>query len=129
MLARTMLLALAVGLPAAAAVANEPLPDPADWRVEVAAARARAEQHRAALKAEFERNKVLRALQPREPDQIARARLASEQVLNDLSLQRGDIVSTLDGMFVFNGDEQGARSPLSFTPADPATARRAPIAP
>lgn len=128
MLARTTLLALSVLLFAAAAPA-EVLHDPAAWRAEVAHARARAEQHRAALKAEFERNKALRASQPRVPDHIARARIASERVLNDLSLQRGDIVSTLDGLFVFNGDGQGVRGPLSFTPADPASARRTPIAP
>jgi hypothetical protein len=129
MLFRKTLLALSVLLPSAAAAAAEPLPDTAAWRVEVTAARARAEQHRASLKAEYERRKALRALQPRATDQIARARIASEQVLNDFSLQPGDIVSTLDGMFVFNGDEQGVRSPESFTPADPGAARRTAIPP
>lgn len=118
MQARKTLLALSLLVLPAAAAAAEPLPDAAAWRAEVAAARARAEQHRAALKAEFERNKVLRILQTPAADHIAQARLASERILNDLSLQRGDIVSTLDGMFVFVGDDRGVRSPLSFTPAD-----------
>jgi hypothetical protein len=109
---------------AAAAQEVEPNPDPAAWRAEVAAARARAEQHRATLKAEFARNKVLRALEPPVPDHVARARIASDQAFNDLSLQRGDIVSTMDGLFVFNGDEEGVRSRLSFSPAAPAAGPR-----
>ncbi len=101
------------------AVAEETSPDPVAWRAEIAAARARADQHRAILKAEHARNKALRALEPREPDHAVRARMASERVFKDMSLQRGDIVSTMDGLFVFNGDEHGVRSRSSFSPAGP----------
>jgi hypothetical protein len=109
---------LALLLPIAA-VAQESSLDPLAWRAEVATARARADQHRTVLKAEHARNKALRALEPRVPDHVVRARMASDQAFNDMSLQRGDIVSTLDGLFVFNGDEQGVRSRLSFSPAGP----------
>ena len=96
----------------------DPLSERQAWREEVAAARARADQQRAALRAEFERNKAERL--SREPDHLERERRASEQVLNDMSLQRGDIVSTVDGLFVFSGDGEGSRRRLDFVPLRPA---------
>lgn len=111
---------MALLLPITAVAQESSSLDPVAWRAEIAAARARADQHRAVLKAEHARNKALRALEPRVPDHAVRARMASDQVFNDMSLQRGDIVSTMDGLFVFEGDEQGGvRSRSSFSPAGP----------
>ena len=45
-----------------------------------------------------------------------RERLAVDQVLNDWSLERGDIVSTTEGLFIFQGRPDRARSPQDFVP-------------
>lgn len=111
-------LALCVAVLMPLTATADPLSERQAWREQVAAARAQADQQRAALRAEFERNKAERVL--REPDHVERERRASEQVLNDMSLQRGDIVSTVDGLFVFSGDGDGSRRRLNFMPLPPA---------
>ena len=98
----------------------EPLAERQAWRENAAAARALHDQQRAALRAEFERNKAKRLRLPVVPDHLKRARRASDQVLNDMSLQRGDVVSTVDGLFVFIGDGERSRSPTNFMPLQPA---------
>jgi hypothetical protein len=88
------------------------------WQADIASARARAAGQRAAVKADFERRKSERMLHPPSTEDLERerARWASEHVRGDLSLQKGDIVSTVDGFFVFVGDPNGERSPTDFVP-------------
>ncbi len=88
------------------------------WRAEIAAARARAQARRTELKAEFERRRIELRLHPPSAEDLERerARYASEQAKRDSSLQRGDIVSTDNGLFVFIGDPEGERTPADFVP-------------
>jgi hypothetical protein len=90
----------------------------ATWRAGIDAARARADEQRATLKAEFERRRIeLRRHPPSAADlERERAGYASEQVRRDSSLQRGDIVSTDKGLFVFVGDPEGEHTPADFVP-------------
>jgi hypothetical protein len=89
------------------------------WRAQVAAARARIEAEQRRLQAEFERQKEERLRNPPEPIVIDRARELSDMVLKDLSLQKGDVVSTVDGLFVFVGDPDSEHSPSDFVPVSP----------
>jgi hypothetical protein len=43
-------------------------------------------------------------------------RLASERVLNDFTLERGDMVVTDKGIFVFRGSTHETRKPADFEP-------------
>jgi len=54
-----------------------------------------------------------------EPSIADEERLASERVLNDDSLQSGDIVSTNKGLFVFKGRPDLERSDGDFVPLAP----------
>jgi hypothetical protein len=80
------------------------------WRERVAEARRRARQF---------------ALEHRghpgfDPPSIAdEERMASERVLNDDSLQQGDIVSTNKGLFVFKGQSDQERSESDFVALPP----------
>jgi len=96
------------------------------WRSGIDAARARAEAQRSALKAELEQRRADRLLHPPSTEDLERerARRASEQVRNDDSLQRGDIVSTADGLFVYIGNPQGKRTPDDFVPLPPQSQRQ-----
>ena len=116
-LAALFTLALVLALPAAA-VAAEPADERDAWRAEIAAARARAEAQRTELKAEFERRRIELRLHPPSAEDLERerARYASEQAKRDSSLQKGDIVSTDNGLFVFIGDPEGERTPADFVP-------------
>jgi len=88
----------------------------AEWKAEIAAAAARARARREEVKADFLRRKVERMLNPSVSDEADRARRASDQVRNDFSLRKGDIVSTADGAFVFVGKGEGERTPADFVP-------------
>jgi hypothetical protein len=88
----------------------------AEWKAEIAAAAARARARREEAKADFLRRKVERMLNPAGPDEADLARRASDQVRNDFSLRKGDIVSTTDGIFVFVGKGDGERTPADFVP-------------
>jgi hypothetical protein len=80
------------------------------WRERVAEARRRARQS---------------ALEHRgrptfDPHSIAEeARMVSERVLNDDSLQRGDIVSTNKGLFIFKGQSDQDRRESDFVALPP----------
>jgi len=87
------------------------------WRSEIAAQRARAEAQRQQLKADLAKRKA-EALSNPEPQDLELARRASEQVLRD-DLRRGDIVSTMDGLFMFVGKGDGERSAADFVPLGP----------
>jgi hypothetical protein len=88
----------------------------AEWKAEIAAAAARARVRREEAKADFLRRKVERMLNSSVSDEAELARRASDQVRNDFSLRRGDIVSTTDGIFVFVGKGDGERTPADFVP-------------
>lgn len=88
----------------------------ADWKAEIAAAAARARARREEAKADFLRRNVDRMLNPSVSDEAELARRASDQVRNDFSLRKGDIVSTTDGVFVFVGKGDGERTPADFVP-------------
>ena len=110
-------LLLVLGLPLAAIAAE--VDDERDvWRAGIAAARARADEQRAALQAEFERRRIQLRLHPPSAEDLERehARSASEQVKRDSSLQKGDIVSTDNVLFVFIGDPEGEHTPADFVP-------------
>jgi hypothetical protein len=53
------------------------------------------------------------------PSTADEERLASERVLNDDSLQSGDIVSTDKGLFIFKGRSDQERSFSDFVPLPP----------
>lgn len=92
------------------------------WRADIAAQRARAEAERVQLKADLARRKAETIANPVSRD-LERARQASDQVLNDYSLQRGDIVSTVNGLFVFIGSGEGERTAADFVPIAPVPRR------
>jgi multidrug resistance efflux pump len=94
--------------------AAEPQTEREALQAEIAAARARAEAYRKELKADLERRKTQRLLDPQLSEDLEQARRASDQVRNDWSLQKGDIVSTVDGLFVFIGTSEGDHGPADF---------------
>jgi hypothetical protein len=96
--------------------AHEQPSELAEWKTEIAAAAARARAWREELKADFLRRKVERSLNSPVSDEAELARRASDQVRNDFSLRKGDIVSTTDGIFVFVGKDEGERTPADFVP-------------
>jgi hypothetical protein len=51
-------------------------------------------------------------------------RWASEQIMNDITLERGDIIVTDKGAFVFKGRSQDERKPGDFEPAAGYSVRR-----
>lgn len=110
-------LALVLALPVAT-IAAEADDERDAWRAEIAAARARADAQHTELKAEFERRRIELQLHPLSAEDLERerARYASEQAKRDLSLQKGDIVSTDNGLFVFIGDPEGEHTPADFVP-------------
>jgi len=58
---------------------------------------------------------------PAEPLDMAKERaLAQDQrIVNDESLQPGDIVSTSKGLYIFNGSSGQGRQPSDFSPVGP----------
>jgi len=44
------------------------------------------------------------------------AEAADQRAMNDPSLQRGDMIATSNGFFVFTGDDRQARTPADFAP-------------
>jgi hypothetical protein len=52
---------------------------------------------------------------PRSSDQED-AEAADQRAMNDPSLQRGDMVVTSKGLFVFTGDDRHERTPADFSP-------------
>ena len=95
--------------------ANDQSSELAERKAEMAAAAARVRAWREEAKADFLRRKAERLNSP-VSEEADRARRASEQVRNDFSLQKGDIVSTTDGIFVFVGSNDGKRTPADFVP-------------
>lgn len=86
------------------AIIDEPAPPEISregWRERIMEARRRARE----TAIERRESPQLYVVAPEDPE-----RVATERVLNDDSLQRGDIVSTKKGLFVFQGrSDQGRR--------------------
>lgn len=75
-----------------------------EWQAQVRAARERIELAR----------RQHRSFVPHAPSQDEIAEAASKRVLDDDSLQPGDIVSTTHGLFRFRGGLDGQRTPDDF---------------
>ncbi len=119
------ILLIALAIPAAA-VADDVDAERDAWRSEIAAARARADAQRAMLKAELERRRAEQLQHPPSAEDLdrERAQRLSEEVKNDYSLQRGDIVSTASGLFVYIGNPQAERTPDDFVPLSTPSQKR-----
>ena len=84
------------------------------WRERVQEAKRRARE--VALERRY--YPELHAAPPEDPE-----RIATERVLNDESLQRGDIVSTNKGLFVFRGRSDQPHTDSDFIPLPPLRSR------
>jgi len=115
--AASVLLVVLAFRPAIATAQEEP--EGQAWRSEITTARVRADAYRDRLKAELDRRKIDRMLNPPISEDVERAQHASDEVRNDSSLQKGDIVSTADGLFVFVGDPEGDHKPSDLVPLAP----------
>jgi hypothetical protein len=96
------------------------------WKSDIAAARARAETYRQEKKAELERRRLERLRNPPSSDDLERAREreVSSRALSDSSLQKGDIVSTEKGLFMFVGEPEKDHGPADFAPLGRQAPRR-----
>ena len=110
------LLVLAIALLPALALAGPETSERDTWRADIAAARERADVLRRQLKEDLERRKLERRLNPPVEKEFDKARRASEEVRNDLSLQYGDVISTTEGLFVFVGKPGSEHGPEDFVP-------------
>ena len=99
-------------------------PDREAWSAGITASRVRAGAYRAQLKTELERRKIDRFLNHPISADVEQAQRASDEVRNDASLQKGDIVSTADGLFVFVGDPEDDHKPTDFAPLAPRASQR-----
>jgi hypothetical protein len=97
--------------PAAYAQELEDFPDSAltgeQWQQRLLEARRRSEQ--------FVANARNQAVDP-PPSDKEEAEVADQRVMNDPSLQRGDIIATSKGLFVFVGRDSEAHQPGDFFP-------------
>ncbi|WP_249140652.1 hypothetical protein [Bradyrhizobium manausense] len=92
----------------------EPEPSREDWRQRIEDAKRRAKE----VSRERRENPELYRPIPEDPE-----RAASERVLNDESLQRGDIVATKKGIFVYQGRSDQPRRDQDFLPIAPKPVR------
>ncbi|MCK1353535.1 hypothetical protein IVB02_35800 [Bradyrhizobium sp. 166] len=93
---------------------SEPEVSRDEWRQRIEDARRRAKQ----LSRERRDHPELYKPVPEDPDLVA-----TERLLNDDSLQRGDIVSTKKGMFVYQGRPDQPRREQDFVPIAPKATR------
>jgi len=80
------------------------------WQQRVQDARRRSE--------EFVANARTQTADP-PPSDKEDAKAADQRAMNDPSLQRGDIIATSQGFFVFVGRDREERKPSDFVPAAP----------
>lgn len=85
-----------------------------EWRQRIEDARRRAREVARARREHPELTKPA----PEDPDLVA-----TERLLNDDSLQRGDIVATKKGMFVYQGRADQPRRDQDFVPLNPKSVR------
>jgi hypothetical protein len=93
---------------------SEPEVSRDEWRQRIEDARRRAKE----VSRERRDNPELYKPVPEDPDLVA-----TERLLNDDSLQRGDIVSTKKGMFVYQGRPDQPRREQDFVPIAPKATR------
>jgi hypothetical protein len=91
-----------------------PEPSRDEWRQRVEEAKRRAKQ----VARERREHPDLSTPIPEDPEIVA-----SERVFNDESLQRGDIVTTKKGMFVYQGRSDQSRREEDFVPIAPRSGR------
>ncbi|WFU39470.1 hypothetical protein QA640_34690 [Bradyrhizobium sp. CB82] len=91
-----------------------PEPSRDEWRQRVEEAKRRAKD----IARERSDHRELYAPTPEDPDIVA-----SERVLNDESLQRGDIITTKKGTFVYQGRSDQPRREGDFVPIEPGSRR------
>jgi hypothetical protein len=108
-------MALAIVVLSCGSALAEPGDERSAWKANIARAKVRAAERRIEAINEQRRLQQEAARSGPISHELRRARLNSEAVLNDSSLQRGDIVSTVDGMFVYIGTGS-SRSPDDFVP-------------
>ncbi|WOH53648.1 hypothetical protein [Bradyrhizobium sp. sBnM-33] len=87
-------------LPAATLTADQ-------WQQRVMEARRRSEEYVAKART--------RTASPPQTDQED-AEAADQRAMNDPSLQRGDVIATSKGFFVFTGHDRDERTPADFSP-------------
>lgn len=85
-----------------------------EWRQRIEDARRRAKE---VLRERREHPELYKPV-PEDPDLVA-----TERLLRDDSLQRGDIVTTKKGMFVYQGRSDQPRRDQDFVPVNPKSAR------
>lgn len=85
-----------------------------EWRQRIEDARRRAKE----VARERREHPELYMPVPEDPEIVA-----TERALNDESLQRGDIIATKKGMFVYQGRSDQPRREQDFVPIPPKTAR------
>lgn len=93
---------------------SEPEVSRDEWRQRIEEARRRARE----VSRERRENPELYKPIPEDPD-----RVATERLLRDDSLQRGDIVATKKGMFVYQGRSDQPRRDQDFVPVNPQSVR------
>jgi len=93
---------------------KEPEPTRDQWRQRIDDARQRAKE---ASRERREHPELYKPI-PEDPDLVA-----TERILNDESLQRGDIVTTKKGMFVYQGQTDQPRRKEDFVPVAPKPGR------
>ncbi len=93
---------------------SEPEPTRDQWRQRIDDARQRAKE---ASRERREHPELYKPV-PEDPDLVA-----TERILNDESLQRGDIVTTKKGMFVYQGQTDQPRRKEDFVPVAPKPGR------
>lgn len=89
---------------------SEPEPSRDAWRQRIDEARRRAKE----VSRERREHPALYAPVPEDPEIVA-----TERVLNDESLQRGDIITTKKGMFIYQGRSDQPRREQDFVPIAP----------
>ncbi|MGY3038099.1 hypothetical protein ACVIIV_007269 [Bradyrhizobium sp. USDA 4354] len=93
---------------------SEPEVSRDEWRQRIEDARRRAKE----ISRERREHPELYKPIPEDPD-----RVATERLLRDDSLQRGDIVATKKGMFVYQGQSDQPRRDQDFVPVNPKSVR------
>lgn len=93
---------------------SEPEVSRDEWRQRIEDARRRAKEVSRERREHPELNKPI----AEDPDLVA-----TERLLNDDSLQRGDIVATKKGMFVYQGRSDQPRRDQDFVPVKPKSVR------
>lgn len=89
---------------------SEPEPTQQEWRQRIEDARERAKEVARQRREHPELYKPV----PEDPDLVA-----TERVFNDESLQRGDIIATKKGMFIYQGRTDQPRREQDFVPVTP----------